>query len=39
MADPEFLDTDPAIGLGCALESFTEYDEVKGNKYTKLRLY
>jgi hypothetical protein len=38
MADSEILDTDPAIGLGCALESFTEYEEVKGKTPSYIRV-
>jgi len=29
MGDCEVADTEAAVGLGCALESFAEVDEVK----------
>ena len=29
MGDSEVADTESAVGLGCALESFAEVDEVK----------
>lgn len=33
MSEAEITDSDPAVGLGCALESFTEFEEVKGNQF------
>ena len=38
MSEAEIADTDPAIGLGCALESFIEYEEVKGKPFQLIKI-